>query len=371
MWCSDEARRWLEIVSTRGAGSARWVDLCRGIPLEEIARLLESEEGRERVSRRVGRAIGEPDLAFVDKQIELLKEAQCGLVSISDDAYPKSLHEIADSPPLLFFKGELSALSRPSICIVGSRRPSRRGIIVAGNLAEELSALGIHVISGLARGIDGAAHRGALEGRGGTSAVLGCGVDLVYPPEHRQLAERITTKGCIVSEFPLQTPPLRHHFPQRNRILSALALGVVIVEADLDSGAMGTAQWACDQGREVFAVPGPIDWPGSRGPHKLIREGAVLVEDAADILAALPARFELERASGSPARHRGGESFNDQERLVLSAFDLNPKHIDELVQFCHIPPAIMLPLLLGLEMRGIIEACGGGTYALVALRKEF
>jgi len=370
MVCSGAARRWLEIISARGAGSARWVDLSRGAALDEILRMLESEEGRERLSRRLGRAVGAPDRAFADEQMKLLERGSYGLVSISDEAYPKLLREIPDPPPLLFFEGELAALSRPAICVVGSRRSSRRGLINAGNLSRELSERGIHVISGLARGIDGAAHGGALAGAGGTSAVLGCGVDIVYPPEHGPLAEEIARCGCIVSEFPLGTPPLKHCFPQRNRIMSALSLGVVVVEADLDSGAMGTALWALEQNREVFAVPGPIDYPGSRGPHHLIRQGATLVEGVADILAGLPAAAGIERRVAPPAGGARYESFTNDERAVLSTIDLEPKHIDELMRFCHIPPTVMLPLLLDLEMRGIIESCGAGTYALASPTKQ-
>jgi DNA processing protein len=371
MVCSEEARRWLEIISAKGVGAARWVELLRSVPVEEIVEKLHSPVERERLSRCFKRRVQAPDSAFVETQLRLLEKERRGLVTISDDAYPRLLREISDPPPLIFFEGELSALSKPSICIVGSRRATRRGIITAGNLARELSARGIQVVSGLARGIDGAAHAGALEGGGGSSAVLGCGVDVVYPPEHARLAEEITRDGCIASEFPLGTTPLKHHFPQRNRILSGLSLGVVVVEADFDGGAMGTAQWACDQNREVFAVPGPIDYPGSRGPHKLIREGATLVEEVADILGALPAYVGSGEREALHTAGPRGEPMSDEARAVLSALDLNPKHIDELVRFCHISPAVMLPLLLDLEMRGIIEPCGGGTYALAPPKRKF
>jgi DNA processing protein len=370
MVCSEMARLWLEIVSANGAGAAGWVGLMRDVPLDEIVSLLGSVEGRERLSRRIGRAVGAVDRAFVDEQLGLLERRGCGLVSISDECYPTMLREIAVPPPLLFFEGELSMLSRPVVCVVGSRRSSRRGLITAARFGRELSERGIHVVSGLARGIDGAAHRGALAGDGGTSAVLGCGIDVVYPPEHRSLAREIAGRGCILSEFPLGAAPLRRNFPRRNRILSALSLGVVIVEADLDSGAMGTAQWACDQNRDVFAVPGPIDHPGSRGPHKLIREGATLVEGIGDILAELPAGTASGRRGDSSDIDRAGGSFSDEERAILSALDLDPKHIDELVRFCHSSPMFILPLLLDLEMRGIIESCGGGTYALASPYKR-
>ncbi|HVO76576.1 MAG TPA: DNA-processing protein DprA [Candidatus Bathyarchaeia archaeon] len=370
MVCSEAARLWLEILSAKGIGPETWVNLSRRMPLEMISRMLADAEGREHLSRRLGRAVKTPDRAFVDEQLALLEKGGCGLLSISDEAYPGMLREICVPPPLLFCRGELSALSRRTICIVGSRRASRRGKLTAAGLARELSELGIHVVSGLARGIDGAAHEGAIGGEGGTSAVLGCGVDVVYPPEHGGLAREIERRGCIVSEFPLGTPPLKHHFPRRNRILSGLSLGVVVVEADLDSGAMGTAQWACEQNREVFAVPGPIDYPGSRGPHKLIREGSTLVEGIADILVEIPLFARSASRADSSGEAGANERLTNDERVVLSALDLNPKHIDELVQFCHISPTIMLPLLLDLEMRGIVESCGAGTYALASPGKR-
>jgi len=380
MVCSEEALLWLQISSAKGIGPEKWVSLARSAPLEEIARLLESAGGRERLTRRFKREVGTPDAAFVEAQMNLLKEGDFSLLSISDDSYPQLLREIYAPPLVLFCAGDIAALSRPSICIVGSRHTTRRGLMTAQKLARGLSERGIQIVSGLARGIDSAAHRGALGGEGGTSAVLGCGVNTVYPPEHAGLAKEIATRGSIVSEFPLGTPPLRHHFPQRNRILSGLSLGVVVVEAGLDSGAMGTARWAIEQNREVFAVPGPIDNPGSSGPHRLIREGATLVESVADIIAELPLRGQDQERGGSQKEQRAPaasqrtlfecgtarQSLTDEERVVLSALDLNPKHIDDLVQFCHISPTFMLPLLLGLEMRGLVESCGGGTYALAA-----
>jgi len=328
--------------------------------------MLRSEVGRERLSRLLERRIEPPDRKFLEEQLARIDRENWGLISLSDESYPRLLREISDPPPVLYYAGDCAALAGPSICIVGSRRSSRRGLANASNIARDLSERGIHVVSGLARGIDGAAHEGALAGGGGTSAVLGCGVDVVYPSEHLALVERIVERGCVLSEFPLGTPPLRHHFPQRNRILSGLALGVVVVEADIGSGAMGTAQWACDQNRDVFAVPGPIDYPGSRGPHRLIRDGATLIESADDIVAAFPPLAGLGAARGTLAGAAAPESFSDEERAMLSALDLNPKHIDELLRFCHIPPAVALPLLLDLEMRGIVASCGGGTYALVS-----
>ncbi len=366
------------------------------MPLDDASGMLASTEGRERLSRILERPVAAPNPAFVEKQLRRLEAGGYGVVSILDESYPVLLREIHEPPPVLFHAGDIAALSRPTICVVGSRSAGRRGIITARELAGDLSRRGIHVVSGLARGIDGAAHDGALSGAGGTSAVLGSGVDVIYPSEHRGLAERIVESGCVVSEFPLGTSPYRYNFPQRNRVLSGLSLGVVVVEAAIDGGAMGTAGWAADQGREVFAVPGPIDDPRSRGPHRLIRDGAHLVESAGDIIAALSscaagtgfgkaasshlngamaaAATALGAAAGSNGRGAAPAGagcpmplalFNDEERAVIKALGRDPKHIDEVVRLCDISPAVLLPILLDLEMRGLIESCGGGTYALV------
>lgn len=235
---------------------------------------------------------------------------------------------------------------------------------MARHFACELSRRDIAVVSGMARGIDGAAHEGALTESAGTCAVLGCGVDVAYPPEHAALADAIAENGCLLSELPLGTRPLRHHFPRRNRILSGISLGTLVVEAGPRSGAMGTARWALEQNREVFAMPGPVEHSGSRGPHRLIREGASLVEKVEDILDELPPCGTVVAAdTGGPVGARG-PLLSERERRVISALELDPKHIDDLVQICHISATLMLPILLDLEMRGVVASTGGGCYAL-------
>lgn len=361
---SRTSRSWLEIASIEGVSPDRWARLCRSIPAGEISRMLGSCRGRTKLERLLGGKVGEPDRRFVEKQIESAQRSGSRFVSLSDPAYPVLLREIAVPPPLLFIRGDLSITKKPAVCIVGSRRASRRGRVTAHRLAFELSRRDFVVISGLARGIDTAAHEGALADCGGTCAVLGCGIDVAYPPENASLALEISRAGCILSEFPFGTPPLRHHFPRRNRLLSGLSLGVVVVEAGLGSGALGTARWAAEQNREVFAVPGPVEFAGSRGPHRLIREGARLVEGVEDILAEFPFRGRVVEAPGALGPGTGNEPFSDDERKVLSALELNPKHIDEVVQICHIPATSVLTVLLELEIRGVVEQCGGGTYAV-------
>ncbi len=368
MKCSDEARHWLEILSVRGTRITTWLSLCARLGTVRVASMISSRSGRRELSRLIRKDVGEPDYALMRQIDTFLSDPDHGVLCISDPGYPDMLAETPDAPPVLFYRGNIEAASGPAICIVGSRRSSRRGLVVARELAWELSRRGILVVSGMARGIDTVSHDGALAGGGYTCAVLGCGIDIAYPPENAPLAMEIARHGCVLSEFPPGTPPMKHHFPMRNRILSGLSLGVVVVEAKLAGGAMITARWAADQGREVFAVPGPVEQETCRGPHRLIKEGACLVEDVDDILAALPpcgrvvedAREFHHFAGLDP----GKGSLDGDEKKVVMALDLDPKHIDELAQICHISSTVILPLLLDLEMRGIIESCGGGTYAL-------
>ena len=288
MKCSDEARHWLEILSVRGIKITSWLSLCARLGTVRVAEMINSRSGRRELSRLIRKDVGEPDLAVMRQIERYLEGTDHGVMCISDPDYPDLLAETAEAPPVLFYRGDIETTRGPAICIVGSRRSSRRGLVVARELAWELSRRGFLVVSGMARGIDTVVHDGAIAGGGYTCAVLGCGIDIAYPPENAPLAMEISRHGCVLSEFPPGTPPMKHHFPMRNRILSGMSLGVVVVEAKLASGAMITARWAADQGREVFAVPGPVEQETCRGPHRLIKEGACLVEDVDDILSALP-----------------------------------------------------------------------------------
>jgi len=366
MRCSDAARRWVQILSVREISQHTWMLLAERFGTARIVSMLGSQSGRSELGRIAGREVGEPYPYLVEKVESFLTRKYCGVLCVEDSGYPSLLRQIDDPPVLLFYDGDPVVVERPAVCIVGSRRSSRRGMIIARELAWELSRRGILVVSGMARGIDTVAHDGALAGSGGTCAVLGCGIDVPYPQENAALALEIARNGCIFSEFPPGTPPMKHHFPRRNRILSGLALGVVVVEAGLDSGAMNTARWAVDQNREVFAVPGPVEQETCRGPHHLIKQGAMLVENVGDILSALPpcGRVVEDHPEADGKGVRIAPELDDVERTVVGALDLNPKHIDDLVQICDISPTVILPLLLDLEMRGIVESCGGGTYAV-------
>jgi DNA processing protein len=374
MKCSDEARHWLEILSIRGIKITSWLSLCARLGTVHVASMISSRSGRRELSRMIRKDVGEPDYAQL-RQIDLfLADDDHGVLCVTDPGYPELLAETVEAPPVLFYRGNIETVSEPAICIVGSRRSSRRGLVVARELGWELSRRGFLVVSGMARGIDTVVHDGALAGGGSTCAVLGCGIDIAYPPENAPLAMEIARHGCVLSEFPPGTPPMKHHFPMRNRILSGMSLGVVVVEAKLASGAMITARWAADQGREVFAVPGPVEQDTCRGPHRLIKEGACLVEDVDDILAALPpcgrVVDEIKGFHHYAGLDPGKGSLDGDEKRIVLALDLAPKHIDELVQICHISSTVILPILLDLEMRGIIESCGGGTYAIAGSWKD-
>lgn len=249
-----------------------------------------------------------------------------------------------------------------AVAIVGSRRASPYGLAVAEWLGRELASCGVTVISGLARGVDAAAHRGALGGGGRTIAVLGCGVDVVYPPEHRRLLAEIIEAGAAVSEFPPGTPPLRHQFPQRNRLISGLALGVVVVEGREHSGAVITADFALDQGREVFAVPGRIFDETSRTPHRLLQQGAKPVTRVEDIL------DELGLASVRPVAPAGHSvTLEGIEADVYAHLDLQPRHPDDLAQRCRLSVAAVGRALTLLEVRGLARALPGQRYVRTAL----
>jgi len=276
-------------------------------------------------------------------------------LTIDDAAYPSRLRTIYDPPSPLYVRGEIAPAEAPAVAIVGARRPTLYGSTVAHQLACDLAAAGVTVVSGLARGIDAAAHRGALDAGGRTIAVLGCGPDVVYPPEHRSLMDEIIGHGAVVSEFAPGTPPRPAQFPQRNRIISGLSLGVVVVEGREDSGALITADAALEQGREVFAVPGRISDPTSRAPNRLLQQGARLVAGADDVLdeLRLPPR-------GRAAREAALDGI---EAVVFERLDLTPQHLDRLALECGLPVAAISRALVLLECRGLVAALPGARFA--------
>jgi DNA processing protein len=274
-------------------------------------------------------------------------------------AYPPRLRTIPDPPAALFVRGDLS--DRPVVAVVGARRATPYGRAAASQLAAELALSGVTVVSGLARGIDAAAHQAALDAGGRTIAVLGCGADVIYPREHRRLAESVAAQGAIITEFAPGTPPLPGHFPRRNRLISGLALGVIVVEGAEDSGALVTVEYALDQGRDVFAVPGSIFSPKSRAPHELLRQGACLVERASDVLQELGVQVAGSASEGgatSPMIAAAGPARGPAEEL-LALLEAGPRPVDELIARSTLPAAQVAAAVTTLELRGLIQILPG------------
>jgi len=292
------------------------------------------------------------------------------LVPLTSSDYPMRLGMLADPPLALWISGQSPALlCAPQLAIVGSRHATRGGMDTAESFARSLSALGLTITSGLAIGIDAAAHRGALRELGGTIAVLGSGIDRIYPHEHTALAAAIETRGLLVSEHPPGSAPRALHFPQRNRIIAALSLGTLVVEAARRSGSLITARLANELGREVFAVPGSIHNPLARGCHALLRDGAKLVEEVADILSELAPVLGLPNPSPR-AEHAGAplEPSGAAQRAVLSQLGFEPRTLTELAEMAGLTAAELSSMLLVLELDGFVEALPGGRYCRRAKR---
>lgn len=304
-------------------------------------------------------------LRRAEKELKGCERNHFSVLCLSDPRYPALLKEIADPPPVLYVWGVSPWNDSPSLAVVGSRRATPYGAEVCERLAAELAVRGLTIVSGLARGIDGIAHRAALDAGGKTVAVLGSGLDVIYPREHRRLAERIVKSAAVISEFPLTSPPLPGHFPRRNRIISGLCWGTVVIEAAERSGSLITARTAADQNREVFAVPGPIGSPTSGGVHRLIQDGAKLVTETEDVIDEL--RPEL-REMLSPAAcgwedTPGCEPLDDGEQQVLRALvHLGSADVDHLVVRSKVPANRLTAALVGLELKGAVRSYPGGIY---------
>ena len=288
-------------------------------------------------------------------------------LACADERYPAWLRAIHDPPAVLYCDGLPETGDRQAVAIVGSRRATPYGLRVTEALAGELSRLGITIVSGFARGIDAAAHRAALAAGGRTIAVLGCGLDVDYPPGHKSLHVEIAAGGAVLTEFAPGTPPRAAHFPRRNRIISGLALGVVVIEAAEDSGSLITARLALEQGREVFAVPGPIEAPTSRGPHGLLKQGAKLVEMVDDIVEELLPQLDrsLQTLKTEPiAALPKHVDLSSSERAMLDMMSREPLHLDELTERTGLTPAVVAGILLGLELRALVKQVPGQRYCL-------
>ncbi len=367
-------RHWLALLRAAGVGPA----LGRAL----LTRCDHSAEAVFAAGRSAWRAAGAneavcaalaaPDWAGVEHDLAWLKEPQHHFISMDAPRYPARLKSISDAPLGLYAVGDVEVLALPQLAIVGSRNPTSGGLGHARDFAEYLSRSGLVITSGLALGIDAAAHEGALAAGGLTVAVLGTGPDQVYPARHKSLAARIAQSGTLVSEFPPGTPALAEHFPRRNRLISGLALGVLVVEAALKSGSLITARLALEQGREVFAIPGSIHNPLAKGCHRLLREGAKLVESGQDIFEELgtalgpafvpaPASVDNARPISAQARNGGSPPDPDYARL-LKALGHEPQRVDQLVETTGLTIEAVSSMLLILELQGQVAVAPGGAY---------
>ncbi len=324
------------------------------------------------VSNQVIEGIISPNEIAITRDLEWLQHDMHHLITIQDANYPDLLKQISDPPIVLYAigKNELvpQLLSDPQLAIVGSRNASTNGKEIATVFAHKLAQAGLVITSGLASGIDGAAHSGALQARiGHTIAVAACGLDRVYPAEHRQLAEQITQQGIIISEFPIGTLPKPGHFPRRNRIISGLSLGVLVVEASIKSGSLITARLAGEQGREVFAIPGSIHSPLSKGSHALIRNGAKLVETVEDILEELKHHIDLSELSTHMDGNQVASSTtthkqDPEHKKILDSMGYEPISIDNLIDRSGLDAEVVSSILLILELNGQVTHNGNGVY---------
>ena len=360
--------QWLRLACCPGLGATRIARLVAryGGPdalLDRDAAALAALGIRDREVLAALTAPPSPDLAAARAWLEASGHH---LLPLDDPRYPAGLRELDDPPPVLFVNGDPDSVAWPGVAVVGTRKPSPAGVEQAEALAAGLARAGLSVVSGLALGIDGAAHRGALEAEGPTVAVLGCGPDQVYPHRHRQLAAAIREGGALVAELPPGTPPVRHQFPRRNRIIAGMTLGTVVVEAARRSGSLITARLALEAGREVMAVPGPVRNPGSRGCHRLIRDGARLVESAADVIEEVAPGIVVPATEEAAPTAAGGRS--PEADRVLEALGAEPENVDTLVERCGLTPETVSSMLILLELEGAVVAAPGGRYGRATKR---
>jgi len=353
-----EIEGWLLLASVQGIGPRRFGALISrlGSPQKVLSAStdqLSSVPGMEK--RVVSSILRGGDRGWVEEQISRMEEKGVSLLAISDDLYPGRLHNIYDPPPFLYLRGKVAEEDNLALAIVGSRLATVYGRLVTERLAFQLAKRGITIVSGMARGIDSAAHRGALKAGGRTIAVLGCGVDVVYPPENEELMNRIIANGAVLSEFPLGSPPEAGNFPQRNRLISGLSMGVIVVEAGQRSGALITAQYALDQGREVFAIPGNINARTSKGTNQLIKDGAKLVDGLDDILEELGMAGVSSEAE-PPPQLEGGEA------EIFEILSSEPIHVDKIIRQTGYSSPQVLSLLLSLEIKGLVRQLSGKLF---------
>lgn len=354
----------LALLRTTGVGPATYTVLAS--QYASLTHLFDAPHQAKNVSEKIHKALAKPDWAGVEADLIWLDQADRTVLSMTDPQYPFLLKEISDPPPLLFVQGDVTVLNSWQLAIVGSRNPTASGRQSAYDFAQYLASGELNITSGLAMGIDAAAHQGAMSGGGKTLAVVGTGLDRVYPAKHRDLAHQIAENGALISEFPSGTPPKAENFPRRNRIISGMSLGTLVVEAAIKSGSLITARMAMEQGREVFAMPGSIHNPLARGCHRLIREGAKLVESAEDIIEELSALAGVQPYQNQPTKPAKAEvvtAHSDPEyQLLFENMGFDPILIDQLIVRSGLTADAVSSMLLVLELQGQVTALPGGRY---------
>ncbi len=364
-------RPWLMLAKTPGVGTKTYSILLEqfGSP-EQVFKASADQLAALGLKTKSLNFLKSPDWSLVEADLQWAEQEQAHIVTLQDACYPRLLREISDPPPVLYVYGQLAALSQNPFAMVGSRNPSSSGTETAFAFAKHLSNMGFSIVSGLALGIDAASHEGALAANGATIAVTGTGLDRVYPAKHKDLAHQISKKGALVSEFAPGTAATAGNFPRRNRIISGLSYGVLVVEAALKSGSLITARLALEQGREVFAVPGSIHQPQAKGCNALIREGAKLVETAQHVIE----EFEgigtemLEQLSQENCGNEldqqatNSDTLDEEYQKVLAEIGFEPTSVDMVINRSGLTADAVCSMLLVLELRGYINTATGGGY---------
>lgn len=374
---SKDIEKWLKIIRAEGIGPVTFARLIRhfGNPDAVLGASESALNKIEGIGQKTAISIVRSRDNF-DAKAELERSDKLGIciINLDDPRYPPSLKQIYDPPPVLYLKGTLTRRDNLAIAIVGSRRCSLYGQQQASRLAHLLAAAGFTIVSGMARGIDTAAHQGALSAQGRTIAVQGCGLANIFPPENNKLFRLISESGACISELPLGYEPLSENFPSRNRIIAGLSLASIIVEAGYRSGAMITAKCAVEYNREVMAVPGKIDSPLSKGPHSLIKQGAKLIESVEDVMEALGyiGKQLKEHASGAAGQAKekietplfdvSELNLTDYERKIYDCLDNEPLHVDQIIAATNIEPGLINASLISLRLKGLIKQLPGSFY---------
>ncbi len=351
---------WISLSFITGLGNAGICQLLAKFGSAEAIFSAKSHQLREVVDESVTQKIlSGVNAELIQPTLDWLQKDNAHIVTLADDSYPKSLLEISNPPVLLYAIGDLHWLNHPSIAIVGSRNSTPQGEKNAEDFAASLCNYGLCVVSGMALGIDAAAHRGAIKANGATIAVVGTGLDIVYPARHRDLAHKIAERGLILSEFPLGTPSKAQNFPRRNRIISGLSLGCLVVEANIDSGSLITARMAAEQGREVFAIPGSIHSPVAKGCHQLIKHGAKLVENTEDIVEELQNLLPSISPLGLMAETGGNSS---EPNTVLACMGFDAIDFEAILIASGLTTEKLSAMLMIMELEGKVTTLSGGKY---------